>query len=535
VRSLTATTIALALLGSSAHGAWFEALPPDPHRIVAAAVVASCYVVFVSLVMMRHASRRGRAAAAASVGHDNAPMLVAYASQTGYAEELARTTSKALQQSNIPARVLSFSDLDAAALARAQTALFIVSTTGEGDPPDPAARFIRTVMSSGVELTGLRYGVLALGDRSFARFCAFGDAVDDWLATRSGTRMFDAIRVHNGDPAALGAWWRRVEDIVGAPVAVPEPAPAGAPWRLIARAPANPGNPEHAAHYVSLAPMGPLPDWKPGDVAIIRPHNDPAEVSQLLQRVGLDGELQLDGDGGMRPLAEHLSRSALPQTPEETAALARLSPALLAKSLTPLPVCEYSPASLPADKRIDLLIRQSRRPDGRLGLASGWLTTHAPLGGAIEVSVRANAAFHPPENERPMILIGNGTGIAGLRVHLKARAAAGAMRNWLIFGERSAANDFFYRDDIDKWRWGRVLERVDFAFSRDQAQRRYVQDIVGARGDDIRTWVEAGAAIYVCGSLRGMSTAVTEALTGILGAETLERMIERRLYCRDVY
>jgi sulfite reductase (NADPH) flavoprotein alpha-component len=347
--------------------------------------------------------------------------------------------------------------------------------------------------------------------------------------------MFDAIRVHNGDPAALSAWWRRVEDIVGAPVAPPEPTSAGVPWLLIARAPANPGNPEHAAHYVSLAPIGPLPDWKPGDVAIIRPHNDPAEVAQLLQHFGLDGELQLEGDGGMRPLAEHLSRSALPQSPQETAALARLSPALLAKSLTPLPAREYSIASLPADKRIDLLIRQSRRPDGRFGLASGWLTAHASLGGAIEISVRANAAFHPPVNERPMILIGNGTGIAGLRVHLKARAAAGTTRNWLIFGERSAANDFFYRDDIDKWRWGRVLERVDFAFSRDQAQRRYVQDIVDARGDDIRAWVEGGAAIYVCGSLRGMSTAVTGALTGILGADRLERMIETRLYCRDVY
>jgi sulfite reductase (NADPH) flavoprotein alpha-component len=527
--------IALTLLASSAHAALLDALLPDPHRIIAAAVVASCYVIFVTLVMMRHASRRGRAAATARVGHDNAPMLVAYASQTGYAEELARTTSKALQQSNIPARVLSFSDLDAAALARAQTALFIVSTTGEGDPPDPAARFIRTVMNSGVELTGLRYGVLALGDRSFTRFCAFGEAVDDWLATRSGTRMFDAIRVHNGDPAALSVWWRRVEDIVGAPVTPPVSKPAEAPWRLIARAPANPANPEHAAHYVSLAPISPLPDWKPGDVAIIRPHNDPAKVAQLLQRFGLDGDLQLEGDGGMRSLTEHLSRSALPQTPEETAALARLSPALLAKSLMPLPVREYSIASLPADKRIDLLIRQSRRPDGRLGLASGWLTAHAPVGGPIEVGVRANAAFHPPENERPMILIGNGTGIAGLRAHLKARAAAGTTRNWLIFGERSAASDFFYRDDIDKWRWGRVLERVDFAFSRDQAQRRYVQDIVGARGDDIRTWVEAGAAIYVCGSLRGMSTAVNEALTGILGAEHLERMIEARLYCRDVY
>jgi sulfite reductase (NADPH) flavoprotein alpha-component len=237
----------------------------------------------------------------------------------------------------------------------------------------------------------------------------------------------------------------------------------------------------------------------------------------------------------MGALAEHLGQSALPQTPAETDALARLSPALLAKSLTPLPQREFSIASLPSDGQVDLLIRQMRRPDGRLGLASGWLTEYAPAGATVELSVRANSAFHPPEHERPMVLIGNGTGIAGLRAHLKARAAAGTTRNWLIFGERTAAADFFYRDDIDKWRRGRVLERVDFAFSRDQAARTYVQDLVPARADGIRAWVEGGAAIYVCGSLRGMSTAVTDALTEILGAENLEAMIETRRYCRDVY
>jgi sulfite reductase (NADPH) flavoprotein alpha-component len=534
VRIFSTSLIATMLLASPAHATLLAVLPADPHRVFAAMAVTFCYVIFCTLVMMRHAARRQRAAAAKS-SCDGALMLVAYAGQTGYAEELARTTSQALQQSKIPALVLPFSDIDQGVLARAQTALFIVSTTGEGDPPDPAARFIRTVMRSAVKFPGLRYGVLALGDRSFTRFCAFGETVDDWLATRSGERMFDAIRVHNGDPAALAVWWQRVGDIAGAPLAQPKAVPASAPWRLASRRHANPANPEHAAYYVSLQPTGMLPEWRPGDVAVIRPRNDPAEVAQLLQRLGLDGDLQLEGSIGMGALAEHLGQSALPQTPAETDALARLSPALLAKSLTPLPQREFSIASLPSDGQVDLLIRQMRRPDGRLGLASGWLTEYAPAGATVELSVRANSAFHPPEHERPMVLIGNGTGIAGLRAHLKARAAAGTTRNWLIFGERTAAADFFYRDDIDKWRRGRVLERVDFAFSRDQAERTYVQDLVRARADGIRAWVEGGAAIYVCGSLRGMSTAVTDALTEILGAENLEAMIETRRYCRDVY
>lgn len=532
--TLAALTTACLAIVSNAQAATLALLPADPDRLFAAAAVVLVYLAFTAFVLLRHRAQRAPVPVATSDAERNG-VLIAYASQTGYAEELARSTSQALRDAATPTRIVSFAQLDRAALEAAQTALFIVSTTGEGDPPDPAARFVRTVMRAPLSATKLRYGVLALGDRSFTNFCAFGDAVDGWLAERRATRLFDAVRVHNGDPAALAIWWQRVEEITGQQIAAPQPAMTFSPWTLTARAPANPAAPEHRAFYVSLQPQGALPNWTAGDVAVVRPHNDPASVTALLARLALDADMQLDGTSGRQSLATHLAQSVLPETAEETEALARLSPALLVKTLQPLPTREYSITSLPADGRIELLIRQTHRPDGRLGVGSGWLTAHAPLRGPVELSVRTNAGFHPPDPARPMILIGNGTGIGGLRAHLKARAAAGATRNWLIFGERSAAADFFYRDDISKWRWARVLERVDFAFSRDGAKRTYVQDCVRARADDIRAWVAEGAAIYVCGSLRGMSTAVTEALAEIVGATTLTDMIETGRYRRDVY
>ncbi len=512
-----------------------DVLPSDPQRLVAAAGLICAYLCISALVLLRHAARRSDHALTTDDDAASAPVLVAYASQTGYAEQLAHSTQRALADARVPTRVLSFSQLDSAALTNARVALFIVATTGEGDPPDPAARFVRTVMRQPFAAPGLRYGVLALGDRSFTRFCAFGEAVDDWLAAQNATRMFEAIRVHNGDPAQLAIWWRQLGDITGQQLSVSPAPPSAPPWMLAARAMANPANPEHAAFYVSLRPTGPIPDWTAGDIAVVQPRNDPGEVSALIERLGLDGDMQLDGPQGPTDISTCLASSALPQTQSEIAAIARLSPALLVKTLQPLPVREYSIASLPADGRIDLLLRQTRRPDGRLGVASGWLTHHAPIGALLDVSVRANAAFQPPDPQRPMILIGNGTGIAGLRAHLKARAAAGATRNWLIFGERSAAGDFFYRADIARWRIQRVIERADFAFSREDQQRSYVQDCVRRRGEDIRSWIADGAAIYVCGSLRGMSTAVTDALTEILGATVLAEMIETGRYRRDVY
>jgi sulfite reductase (NADPH) flavoprotein alpha-component len=176
-----------------------------------------------------------------------------------------------------------------------------------------------------------------------------------------------------------------------------------------------------------------------------------------------------------------------------------------------------------------------RRADGKPGLGSGWLTAHAPEGAEIAARVRTNRAFHGPRDDRPLILIGNGTGLAGLRAHLKARAALGRRRNWLVFGERTAAHDYFHRDEIEAWRAGGVLQRLDLAFSRDQDRKVYVQHRLMEAADALRAWVADGAAIHVCGSLEGMSSDVHATLTAVLGAETMERLADEGLYRRDVY
>ena len=529
-------TMCAGVAPAAAADAAADTLTTDPKRLIATAAMVTAYLVFCAVIAVRHAVRH-RMPASAPGGDRGAPaVLVAYASQTGTAEELAKSTFRALEAAHVPSRIVSFAHLDAVTLAQAQTALLIVSTTGEGDPPDSAARFVRTAMGSPHAAPGLRYGVLALGDRTYTQFCAFGDAVHASLSAWGAAPLFDAIRVDNEDPASLDLWWQQLQALAGAPLRTdPSAAPVTSTWTLAARTLANPDDAEHPAYYIALQPSGELPEWSAGDIAVIRPRNDPADVTSLLARLDLDGEMQLDGPAGRQSLVRHLAGSVLPRTSDELAALVRQSPQLLVQGLQPLPVREYSIASLPEDGRIELLVRQMRLADGRLGLGSGWLTSHAALCGPIELSVRANTGFHPPDPQRPLILIGNGTGMAGLRAHLKARVKANVGKNWLIFGERSAQKSFFYRDEIDAWHRRGILERADFAFSRDRAERTYVQDCVRSRADDIRAWIEAGAAIYVCGSLRGMSTAVTKALGDILGADNVAEMIETGMYKRDVY
>jgi sulfite reductase (NADPH) flavoprotein alpha-component len=152
--------------------------------------------------------------------------------------------------------------------------------------------------------------------------------------------------------------------------------------------------------------------------------------------------------------------------------------------------------------------------------------------------VRTNRSFHGPEDQTPMILIGNGTGIAGLRAHLKARAAQDGGQGsgaWLMFGERTQAHDAFFAAELQAWLASGVLTRLDRCFSRDPGDGRYVQDLVAAAASDVRAWVDRGAALYVCGSLEGMSQGVHAALEAALGAEALLTLLEDGRYRRDVY
>lgn len=507
----------------------FEALSSD--RLTTAGLVLCAYMLFCLAIAVREALRQRasrRAAQALSAG-TGASVLVVHASQTGFAEELALATAKLLGDAGARVTLTSLAEVTAADLAGTGRALFVVSTTGEGDAPDTARRFIRDVMAGEPKLHDLHYGVLALGDSTYAHFCAFGRTLDAWLARHGAAPLFDRVEVDDGDPAALRHWQGHVGVLAGVTDAPDWTRPRYGRWRLAQRHRLNPGSPADAAFHLRLEPLDAV-TWEAGDILEVGPRNDPAEVAALLVRLGLDPAAPVTADDGTR-LGEVLSWRRLPHDDTAPATAAQG----LVDALPPLPHREYSIASLPADGGVDLLVRAMKRADGKPGLGSGWLTAFAAEGAEIAARVRTNRSFHGPVDDRPLILIGNGTGLAGLRAHLKARAAAGRHRNWLVFGERTAAHDYFHRGEIEAWRTGGVLARLDLAFSRDQDRKVYVQHRLMEAADALRAWVADGAAIYVCGSLEGMSGDVHAVLTAVLGAETVERLTDEGRYRRDVY
>ena len=180
-------------------------------------------------------------------------------------------------------------------------------------------------------------------------------------------------------------------------------------------------------------------------------------------------------------------------------------------------------------------MRQERHPDGSLGLGSGWLTAYLPVEASVSLRLRRNSGFHLPQGSAPLVLIGNGTGLAGLRSLIKARVAAGEQRNWLLFGERNRAHDLLCGEELQHWLAKGELARLDLAFSRDQAEKVYVQDVLLQQAAELKRWVDEGAFIYVCGSLHGMAAGVDAALHGILGETQVQQLIEDGRYRRDVY
>ena len=480
----------------------------------------------------RQRDARHAAGALPSSAGNGDPVLVAYASQTGTAERIAWQTAADLRAAGLPVEVRTLGSLPPARLASAKHALFIVSTFGDGEAPDTARGFARRMRNTAVDLSGLRHAVLTLGDRSYDEFCEFGRQLDQWLHHHRARPLFDRIEVDAGDEGALRHWQHQLGVFSGRTDLPDWRAPEYAAWRLAGRELANPGSPGGPCFRIALQPVdGVLPTWQAGDIAEIGPRNAPGIVATFLAASGHDGDSRVIHHGTKVRLAELLSRSRLPDP-----ATARGMPTdAFAAMLQPLPHREYSIASLPADGSLQLLVRQMHQADGRVGLGSGWLTVNAGIGEDIALRIRSNPGFHPPADARGLVLVGNGTGLAGLRSLMKARIAAGHHRNWLLFGERSRAHDLHYREELEAWHARGALAHVDLAFSREQPDKFYVQDLLRANLPRLREWMEAGASVYVCGALHGMAPGVDAVLQEAFGAERVEQWAAEGRYRRDVY
>ena len=331
----------------------------------------------------RRKKRQVRAARGAVADRGNAgdSWLIGFASQSGFAEQLAWQSAGQLQAAGLPVQVRPLAELGEAQLRQASRALFVVSTFGDGEAPDSARGFERKVLGQPWALEHLDYALLALGDRQYPHFCGFARRLQAWLGERGATCAFSPVEVDNADPTALQLWQQELTQLTGARPVAAWQQPNFGNWRLLRRERLNPGSQGAPVYLLGLQAQMPA-TWEAGDLIEILPRNGQPRVDAFLAGLGLDPRCPVQLDGLQESLAPALASRQLPVGREH---LVGLHAQALIDALIPLAAREYSIASIASDGVLELIVRQERHADGSLGLGSGWLTEYLPLNGMLSL------------------------------------------------------------------------------------------------------------------------------------------------------
>jgi sulfite reductase (NADPH) flavoprotein alpha-component len=516
-----------------------------------------------------------------------APLTILFATESGNAEALADAARRAAGKLGFAARVADMADVTPAQIAGAQNLLVIASTWGEGDPPQRAIDFHAALMADDApRFERLRYAVLALGDRAYAKFCETGRLFDERFAALGATRVAERIECDLDYETAASGWIDGTLKVLQAELGEPDDGAvihvdfARAAAEAVSYSRARPFEAEITERirlsgsrsssdtwHVELSLEGAGIEYEPGDSLGFVPGNDPALVEAVLAAAGLPGDRQLYDRLSEQFDIATLTAPALDQYARLTGAAGlvrregwqvldlleaaphRLTEEQLLSLLRPLAPRYYSIASsrkaVPEEAHLLVAaVRYEALGRARSGLASVDVAERRKAGDRLRVFLKPNPHFRlPADPERPIVMIGPGTGVAPFRAFMQERDALGARgRNWLVFGHRNYTHDFLYQLEWQDLLKRGVLTRLDVAFSRDQPEKRYVQHALWDARRELYAWVQEGAVIYVCGDANAMGKDVHASLQRILaeqgggdGAAALDALRREGRYLRDVY
>ncbi len=506
-------------------------------------------------------------------------LTILFGSQTGNAEALAVALAKHAVSRGFAASALSLADYKPANLKREALVSFVVSTHGEGDPPDDAEIFYDYLMSDKApKLSGLKYSVLALGDSSYVNYCETGREFDARLSELGAERFEPLVECDLDYEDAADAWSNRVVDELnslleaGSAPAVPllravenvsaydksNPFPA----EILVNQKITGGASSKDVRHIELSIEGSGLHYEPGDSLAVLVTNPPELVGEILEQMELDGQqtvvVREKSVALTDALRENLEITAVNlaflRAWADIAADNELSTLVAASDPQSLgdfvdthqiiDIIRKFPATVDAQAFVDMLRRLSPRsysiasslaanPDEvhltvaevrytaygseHWGAASTHLVERLKEGDKVPVFVERNSRFRLPAADVSVVMIGPGTGIAPFRAFVEERKAQNAGGdNWLFFGDRNFDSDFLYQLEWQRHLKQGSLTRLDVAFSRDQRQKIYVQDRIRENGAELYRWIESGAAIYVCGDSKHMAGDVNAALIDVL-------------------
>lgn len=541
-------------------------------------------------------------AAAAPSGN----LTILYGSQTGNAKGVASAIKAQAEARGLPVTLTSMADYKPKQLKKETHLLVVVSTYGEGEPPESAVDLYEQLKKGKVgKLEGLKFAVLGLGDSSYEFFCQTGKDFDSLLTKAGADRVHELASLDVDYQDAAKAWGEQALNAIAATLSA---GPAGSsvasavqqavghsqyskenpfPARLSVNQKITGRDSTKDIRHIEISLEESSIRYQPGDALGIWFDNDADLVGEVLALAHLSGdeatargslrevlsrELELTRlhGGFITGLAEISDNAALKDLAGDKAqvnalvasaqvvdVLKRFPTALAAEQLIgllrPLTPRLYSIASSQSEveEEVHLTVGVVRYPqeDGtvRSGAASSYLADRLPEDAEVRVFVEHNDNFRLPQNpDTPVIMVGPGTGIAPFRAFLQEREAQGADgKNWLFFGNPHFTQDFLYQVEWQRYVKSGLLSKISLAFSRDQANKIYVQDRLREAGLELYQWLEAGAHFYVCGDANHMAKDVQEALLDVIAEhgqksreeaeEYLSELRRAKRYQRDVY
>jgi sulfite reductase (NADPH) flavoprotein alpha-component len=519
------------------------------------------------------------AAAAAAVALPT--LTIISASHTGNGRKISEKLLAAVQALGMQARMIKAGDYQAREIAKEKLLYVVISTHGDGDPPDEARglyEFLGTKRAP--QLPELQYSILALGDTSYPKFCEAGRVMDERLAKLGAKRLLPRVDC-DVDFEKLAQTWAddalaRVREFkekhapaTGIATGVAQTtAPAAAIPELTR---ANPATAEVLANqrivgrgalrevrHVELAFPGLGNLYRAGDALGIVHRNPEPAIDAVLKATRLDAAATVTHDGKTHTLLEWLrdereltriARPLLIQVAKQAnvdisellanaPAMAKLTsscqvsdvlgsypadwtPEALVSALRPVTGRVYSIASSPAvvgdEAHLTVAVVGSDTDRKLLAGAASHFVVNTAVDSNVQVWIEKNERFRvPADGSRDVIMVGPGTGIAPFRGFVQEREAAGASgRNWVFYGGRSLYHDFLYQLEWQQALKRKSVHRVDVAFSRDQAEKIYVQHRIRQAGKELFAWLSNGAYFYVCGDASAMAPDVNAALLDV--------------------
>ncbi|MBO9474813.1 sulfite reductase flavoprotein subunit alpha [Shimia sp. R10_1] len=537
------------------------------------------------------------------------PLDILFGTQTGNAEEVANDAAELAKSKGFAPRVTELDAVEMDQLAAMENVIVVISTYGEGEMPDNAELFWEALSAeTAPRLANLNYGVLALGDTSYEFFCQAGKLIDTRLeqlgAKRLAVRVDCDIDFEDAAAEWLAATIPDVDDAAPSKTAAPETKTATSKIEKSAYSRKSPFLAKVADNQIlsgaqsakeirhiafDLGESGMT--YEAGDALGVMPVNAPDLVSGIIKRLGVAEDTDVAGRDqalgallstgleimtpsrdlirALEPMAKHDEFSHVVGNGDkealeaflwgkDTLDLLNLNPDLaldvdeFVSWLKPLQHRAYSISSSPKAHAGEVhltvaAVRWNYNHRVHNGVCSTFLADQAPKGATAGIFMSPNKSFRvPQDNDVPMIMVGPGTGIAPFRAFLEERRELGAQgANWLFFGDQHRESDFIYEDEISAMSASGLLTRLDLAFSRDQAEKIYVQNRMLENGKALFGMLQDGGHFYVCGDATRMAKDVDHALHQVIvdhgglsqeGATDFVNTLKReKRYVRDVY